>query len=128
MLASPQPKRLLLAFLLAPLAGPLGISIGMTVPLVIESGNPVILLGSMPLIYVIATPFVYIFSIVLGLPFFLLLHLTLGLTKPGLIIGWAAVGMISAFCFTGFNIPDRAGEMLFYLPFALGGAAVDFAF
>ena len=127
-LASPRPKRLLLAFLLAPLAGPVGISIGMAVPWVIESGNPMFLLSGLPLIYIIATPFVYFFSIVVGLPAFLLLHLSLGLSRPKLIVVWAVVGMVSLFCLTGFQLPGRAQDLLLYMPFALGGAAVGYAF
>jgi hypothetical protein len=75
-----------------------------------------------------ATPVVYFFSIVLGLPFYLLLRSTLGLTKPGLIIGWAVVGMVSQFCFSGFDLPGQVGDVLLYLPFALGGAAEGGAF
>lgn len=127
-LASPQPKRVLLAFLLAPLAGPLGIAMGMGVPVMISNPDPIGLIGFVLLVYVFATPVVYFFSIVLGLPFYLLLGSTLGLTKAGLIIGWAGVGMASIFCFLGFDLPDRVGEMLLYLPFALGGAAVGLVF
>jgi hypothetical protein len=128
LLASPRPKRLLLAFLIAPLAGSLGISIGMSLPLLIESGDPAMLLGGIPLITVIATPFVYFFSIVLGLPFFLLLHLSLGLSRLGLTVGWAVVGMLSFICLAGFSLPNRAEEVLLLFPFALGGAAVGYAF
>lgn len=128
MLASPRPKRLLLAFLLAPLAGSLGISIGIAVPWSIASGEPTMMLSGLAPIYIIATPFVYFFSIVLGLPFFLILHLTQGLSRPGLIVGWTMVGMVSLFCLTGFDLPERAAEMLLYLPFALGGAAVGYVF
>lgn len=127
-LATPQPKRLLLAFLLAPLAGPLGIAMGMGIPFMVNNPDPFELMGFILLVYVFATPFVYFFSMVLGLPFYLLLRSTLGLTKPGLIIGWAGVGMASAFCFSGFDLPNRVGEILLYLPFALGGAAVGFVF
>jgi hypothetical protein len=101
---------------------------GMTVPVLILNPNPVGLIAPFFLIYAFATPVVYFFSIVLGLPFYLLLGTTLGITKPGLIIGWAVVGMVSQFCFTGFDLPDRVGEMLHYIPFALGGAAVGFVF
>lgn len=128
LLDSPKPKRLLLAFLLAPLAGPLGISIGMSVPLVFESGDPAMLLGGIPLISVIATPFVYFFSIVVGLPFFLLLHLTLGLSKLKLILTWAVVGMLSLACLTGFQFTRRPDDLLIYLPFALGGAMEGYTF
>ena len=127
-LASPQPKRLLLAFLLAPLAGPVGISIGMGMSWFIESGEPMLLLSGFPLIYIIATPFVYFFSIVIGLPAFLLLHLSLGLSGLKLIVVWAVVGMVSLFCLTGFQLPNRAQDLLFYMPFALGGAAVGYSF
>ncbi len=127
-LASPQPKRVLLAFLLAPLAGPLGIAISMALPLMISDPDPSKLVVFMLLIYAFATPVVYFFSIVLGIPFYLLLRATLGLTKPGLIIGWAVVGMVSQFCFSGFDLPDRGGEILHYLPFAIGGAAIGFFF
>lgn len=128
LLASPKPKRLLLAFLLAPLAGPLGISIGFSVPLAFESSDPAMLLGGIPLVSVIATPFVYFFSIVVGLPFFLLLHLTLGLSRLKLIITWAVVGMLSFGCLTGFQFSRRPEDLLIYLPFALGGAVEGYAF
>jgi hypothetical protein len=118
----------MLAFMLAPLAGPLGIAMSVAVPFMISNPNPFELIGLILLIYVFATPVVYFFSIVLGLPFYLLLRSTLGLSEPGLIIGWAGIGMASAFCFFGFDLPDRLGEILLYLPFALGGAAVGFVF
>jgi hypothetical protein len=118
----------LLAFLLAPLAGPLGISIGIALPIAVENSNPLLLIGALPLIYIIAAPVVYFFSIILGLPFFLMLHLSLGLSRTGLIIGWAAVGVISMMCLSGFNFLDSMADILIYLPFALGGGAIGFLF
>jgi hypothetical protein len=127
-LALPQPKRVLLAFLLAPLAGPLGISIGISLPMAVENGSPMMLIGAAPLICLIATPVVYVFSIILGLPFFLLLHLSLGLSRAGLVLGWAAVGVISLMCLSGFTLPESRSDALIYLPFAMGGAAVGLSF
>ncbi|MEJ2453124.1 MAG: hypothetical protein P8103_03070 [Candidatus Thiodiazotropha sp.] len=104
------------------------ISLGV-IPAFIDGSRELLLLfGVIPLLYLFATPFVYIFSFLLGLPFFLLLHSTLGLSKWRLIVGWAMVGVLSIFCLTGFTIPNRVVEALIFPPFALGGAAVGFAF
>lgn len=91
---SPRPSRIFLAFLIAPLAGPLGIYIGMA-PILFHTANILALVGALPFFYLFAGPVVYFFSILLGLPFFLLLHLTWGVSRNSLIVGWAVVGVIS---------------------------------
>lgn len=127
-LVSPRPKRLLLAFLVAPLAGPLGIAIGMVVPMAIQRGEVIFLLGGIPIVYLFATPVVYFFSFLLGLPAFLILHLSLGLSRAGLMATWTVVAILSLMCLSDFNVPDSVDEALLCIPFALGGAAVGYVF
>jgi hypothetical protein len=124
---SPRPKRVFLAFLLAPLAGPLGILLGIA-PYFILNGDIFGIIGALPFSYIFTGPFVYFFSILLGLPFFLLLRYTGGVTRKALIGGWAVIGVVSFMLLTGQFIPRSLHDILFLIPFALGGAGVGFVF
>ncbi len=124
---STRPKRVFFAFLVAPLAGPLGIHIGMALFL-FRTGDMVALISALPFIYVFAGPVVYVFSLLLGLPFFLLLHYTWGVTRNTLIVGWAVIGVVSFMLLTSQFIPRSLHDILLLFPFALGGACVGFLF
>jgi hypothetical protein len=91
-------------------------------------GNLIGFIVTIPFFYIFAAPVVYFFSILLGPPFFLLLHLTRGVTRNRLIAGWAVIGVVSFMSLTRFAIPRSVDDLLFYMPFALGGAAVGLLF
>ncbi len=120
-------RRVLIAFLSAPLAGPLGIYIGMAV-LHGEIGHPGALLVVLPFFYLFAAPVVYAFSFLLGVPFYLLLHSLLGLTRNRLIAGWMLIGPLSLILLSRTFIPKTAQELTTLFPFVLGGAAVGYTF
>ncbi len=120
-------KRIFFAFLIAPLAGPLGIYLGL-IPLLPEIGHPAGLLGALPFVYLFAAPVVYFFSILLGGPLFWLLHTLRWITRNRLLAGWTLIGVLSFIALTGFSLPRSVGELPFLFPFALGGAAVGFLF
>jgi len=124
----PRPRRVALAFLLAPLAGAPGIFCWML--FFVFSGNPLGVLAGFLFVSLIATPVVYFFSILLGVPFYLALHGLRGVTRNRLVVGWSVIGVVSQLIFSGGHIPriSQAQEALSLFPFAVGGAAVGLVF
>ncbi len=124
----PRPRRAALAFLLAPLAGAPGIFCW----ILFSASN-----ASLPSVFaaflffsLIATPVVYFFSILLGVPFYLVLHGLRGVTRNRLVIGWSVIGVVSQLIFSGGQIPrvSQGQAALILFQFAVGGAAVGLVF
>ena len=125
-LISPTIKRSLLAFLVAPLAGPLGIYCGTV--LLSPSLNVQSLASGLLFFYIFATPFVYFFSILLGAPFYLLLRYFHAISRNRLIFGWTLIGVVSVMILITGPTFHNGQDLSMILPFGLGGAGVGFVF
>ncbi len=123
-----------LAFLIAPMAGPLGIFIGYCLVDAILRTEPyqsenLWTIGLLPFFYCFAAPVVYLFSLLFGLPMYLLLKWRKWLNRTNLVTGWAVVGMLSNLTISSNHI-QRTGEISFphLIPYAIGGGFVGLIF
>ena len=121
-----KTKNAILAFLIAPLGGPLGLYCVYLFQLPLRGiGDS---LGLLLVLYLFTTPFIYFFSLILGIPFYLLLRSLNALNRNLLIAGWALIGDLSLLIFSGGRLPERADGYLVLVPFAVGGCAVGLLF
>lgn len=121
-----KSKRAIVAFFIAPLAGPLGLFSGFAFQ--IPLGNIGDLFKLLLLLYLVTTPVIYFFSTVLGIPLYLLLRSLGRLNRRLLMAGWALIGDLSLLIVSGGKIPESPGQNLILIPFALGGCAVGYLF
>ncbi len=121
-----ESKQTLRAFLTAPLAGPLGLFSGFVFQIPLRGIGD--LFELLLLLYLFTTPVIYFFSILLGIPLYLLLRSLGGLNRGLLMAGWALIGDLSILIVSGGKIPESADQYLILIPFALGGCAVGYLF
>jgi len=134
----PNQYKPMMAFLIAPMAGPLGASFGYIIIDAIFSSPPnqssafmylAITLG----LYWLATPIIYIFSILLGIPLYLFLKCIRSINKSSILIGWSLVGTLSSIIlfsnkWVQANKTDISSVSATVFPYALGGLFIGFLF